>query len=107
MKAYSLGKIAVTTAGTPVQVTSDATIMASAIRIQAVPANTGAMHVGVAALVKATGVGVVASLAIPGAGQPAAVELATGDGCNSLRLADYWVDAAVNAEGVYVAYWVR
>lgn len=107
MRAYSLGKIAPVTAGTPVQATADGTIRVARVRFQAVAGNTGVAFVGVSGLVKATLVGAIASLAIPGSGQPPAVEIHSGDGTNALQLSDYWVDANVNAEGVVVSYWVR
>jgi hypothetical protein len=107
MQAKSLGAIKTTTAGTPVQVTADATIKAARIRFQAIQGNTGKVFLGVASLNKGTFANAIAEFAIPGSAQPPDVTIDSVDGSNSLVLAEYWVDSNVNAEGFIVSYWVR
>lgn len=107
MQARSLGKVSVPSAGTPRQVVTDGGLVVARIRIQAVQANTGKVFIGVAGMDKTTFAGCIAEFAIPGSDQPSAFEVASEDGTNALRLADYFVDAAVNGEGVIVSYWIR
>ena len=80
----------------------------SRIRIEALNSNTGLIYVGVAGMVKATMVKVIATIAAPG-GNPIVNALefdALAFGANNYRLQDYWIDAAVNGEGVIRTVWV-
>jgi hypothetical protein len=111
MKAYSLGKIAVPTPGTPVRVTTDNSLLVSRIVFTAVAAAndqvaTGWVSIGLANFVRTTGVGLITTLRPPGAGlQHGRIEIAETE--NSIQLSDYWVDASVAGEGAIVAYWLR
>jgi hypothetical protein len=108
MKVVALGKVTVTAAGTPQPVTATPTPI-SRVRFSAIndaSPNTGKVWVGLSALVKATGVGVLDVLPIPAASHwrsPAVEfefeEFYRGD------LADFYLDSAVNGEGVFVTYW--
>lgn len=105
---HSLGKITVTTAGTPVQVTGSKTLARSAI-IFADPSNTGKIWIGLSTLVKGTRVGLLGLLVAPsssnvpswsltpyvvdGRGQQATIDLST-----------IYLDSDVNGEGAVVAY---
>lgn len=102
MPISSIGKVTVSTAGTPVQVTSTITDC-QAISIQALAANTGKIYVGLKNMNKTTLVGVVAVLAVPttniipsfNAYQP---QIA------GLNADAFYVDADVSSEGVLVAF---
>jgi len=59
LQPRSLGKIAVTTPGTPLRVTSDTSIRAHRIRFAVVVGETGRVFLGVEGMNKATGTGVV------------------------------------------------
>src|SRR5688572_2034895 len=112
------GSRVVAAAGTPVPLFTVAELPRAAagvwparvsrIYIEALNSNTGFIYLGVSTLNKATGAGVIATLAAP-AGGPAVFyfnfeQLAPG--ANNYRLQDYWIDAAVNGEGVLRTVWV-
>src|SRR5690349_18161185 len=99
----ALGKIAVATPGTAVQITSTPTPCAK-IRIEAPIANTHLAWVGTAGLVGSTSTHVIAQLP-NGATPPAAIEIESSEGRNTLDLADYWLDVTTAAEGALVTYW--
>jgi hypothetical protein len=102
MTVLPLGKIAVTTAGTPVPVTATKTLC-NQIVVSVLAANTGKTYFGTAALVKSTFVGVVVQFLIPPAtGAAATFILRPEEGGNQLNAADFWVDADVNGEGLLV-----
>ena len=104
MIVKSLGKIAPATAGTPVQCTTDRTIAAKVIFVSQVPATTGATYFGRSGMVKSTLVGVIKAFLPPGASGFTDTLQIESDGGNPLSLADYWVDAANNSEGLIIAY---
>lgn len=113
---FSLGKIVVVAAGTPVKITfnfDSATPPASKttedpqndlyvnkIFVQALPGNTGNLYVGMktpsVAFNKTTGVGVLAVLA---AGQSESITNPVGK--NTYRAGNFVFDADVNGEGGY------
>lgn len=107
MTFFSLGKIPVPTPGTRVRVTSDESIAAARIQIAVDPANTGKCYVGSSTLNKTTLAGCVRVFTAPGDGpQDGLLVPPMPGGGNVHRLADYYVDADVAAEGLLVAYWV-
>jgi len=108
MQALPQGKIAVTTAGTPVQLPA-LSGGACRIRIANIIGETGHIYVGKAALVKATFVNVIADLWPTGAGGAKAdvLEMESEEGADTLHPEDYWLDAGVSGEGALVTYWVR
>jgi hypothetical protein len=101
----ALGKVTVTTPGTPVPITAilppDLTPPAvHAVLLQALPGNTGAVYVGSAALNKATLAGVYMVLAIPTTNSVpsfSAVHNLLGQG---IQLNDLLIDADVAGGGV-------
>lgn len=101
MKITSLGKVAVTTAGTPVQVTANA-IRAALLRIELVPGNTGDIHVGLSTLNKTSGAGVVAVLTKAQADRWV-YELCSEDG-NSIEVSKFYLDSGTNGDAAYVSY---
>jgi len=109
MIARPLGLIRVPTPGTPVPVTTDTTLFASQILFRTVPGATKPTYVGVAGMNKSAAgmVGVIAALAEPTAGgaqDGQAIPSSPYQWGNSLRLADYYVDADQANEGVLVTY---
>lgn len=102
---FAVGKKVVTTAGTPVQLaTQQQGQTYQRIRIQAEHDNTGRIYVGTAGMVVATGVNVLGVIAIPAA---TGVDIPYFDFGNyqglGVKLADIWIDATVNGDGVFVA----
>jgi hypothetical protein len=107
MQATALGKIAVPTPGTPVQV-SATSIKAAKIRFEAALSNAHVTWVGGAGMVGSTLTRVMKQLQIPAAGAPAdSIELLTEPGETQLDLSDYWIDANTATEGVLVTFWQR
>lgn len=101
----ALGKIAVPTPGTAVQL-SPATLPCAKIRIEAAPANAHTAWVGTAGLVGSTLTKAIHQFQIPAAGSPAdAIEFESQEGKNTLDLSDYWIDANTATEGALVTYW--
>jgi len=110
MALHALGKVTVTTAGTPVIATTNATaptdrLGANAILIEAWWANAGKIYIcDRSNPVVATGVGVIAVLApcttnfIPSFS--ATLPYASG----GLSVNDIWIDAETSADGVLVSY---
>lgn len=80
------GQKVVTTAGTPVKVTTSTRKMSIGARVRALAANTGKIYVGFSnAVSSSTGYQL-------SAGESVLVEVRTADGL--------WIDSSVNAEGV-------
>lgn len=103
MNVVPLGRITVTSAGTPVRATATAT-PCFAVIFTPVAGNAGATHVGISTLVKSTGVGVIKTLLKPGAtGVSDELRITAPEG-NLLNAADYYVDADTSADAVLVSY---
>lgn len=79
------------------------------IRVEALNANTGLIYIGVKGMVKATGVGVLFTLAAPGGNPIVNAEYFSRyfDGTNRFRLQDYWIDADTTGEGVRRTVWIN
>ena len=108
MNVNSLGRVNVATPGTPVPLTTNPTLTASKLFVQAVPGLTGKTYLGAAAMTKATLAGVTRVLSPNSAGGPSEnFFLEAQDGDNSIRLAEYAVDADVAGEGLLVTYWTE
>jgi hypothetical protein len=105
MQPTFLGKITVASAGTPVPLSTDATIRACTILVATIPGLTGNVYFGGAALNQSTLAGVMIKFNAPAVlGQPDYFILQTQDGRNSLRVSDYFIDASVSGEGALVTY---
>ena len=102
MPVQSLGKITVTTAGTPVQINST-NIPCQAISIQALSSNAGKVYVGLSGMSKTTLIGNLAVLAVP-SGAIIPSFSASVDSANGLNVSQYWIDVDNSGEGVLVAY---
>lgn len=103
-----IGTLAVV-AGTRVRLTSGETDPAKAypcqaVRIVALPANTGAVKVGDATLVASTDVGVATSLVKCAATGPISEAVFQANGPqNAISLADFYIDGASSGDKVYVS----
>ncbi len=108
MIVNSLGRVNVATPGTPIPLTTNPTITASKVFVQAVPGLTGKTYLGGPAMTKATLAGVTRVLSPNPTGGPSEnFFLEAQDGANSICLAEYAVDADVAGEGLLVTYWTE
>ena len=100
------GRVNVTTPGTPVPLTTDPSVTASKLFFQVIPGLTGKTYVGIPGMAKGTLTG-VARILWPnqsgGFSETFCIE--AQDGCDSIRLKDYAIDADVAGEGLLVTYW--
>jgi hypothetical protein len=108
MQINTLGRVNVATPGTPVPLTTNATITASKVFFQVIPGLTGKTYVGIPSMTKATLAG-VARVLWPNAsgGFSENFWVVSQDGTNSIRLDEYAVDADVAGEGLLVTYWTE
>ena len=106
LQPRSFGKIAVSTPGTPVRVTSDTAIRAHRMRFAVAIGEVGRVFLGVQGMTKAAGAGVVKEFWPTGAGGGVADELVIESAVGELRPSDYYVDANAAGEGLIVAYWI-
>jgi hypothetical protein len=100
------GRINVPVPGTPVPLTTDLSIIASKVFFQVIPGLTGKTYIGTPSMAKGTLAG-VARILSPNTtgGFSESFFIETQDGRDSLRLADFAVDADVANEGLLVTYW--
>lgn len=96
------GQIKVVTPGTPIQATANLTnptarLGAQSVTFQAAPGNAGITYIGLGpAMVRATGVGVLASLAKPSNGTTGPFDRVMFNiqaGANGFNASDFWIDA--------------
>jgi hypothetical protein len=103
-----LGRVNVPVPGTPVPLTTNHALTASKLFVQVIPGLTGKTYLGSATLTKATLAGVTRVLAPNSAsGFSENFFLESQDGTNSIRLAQYSLDADVAGEGLLVTYWTE
>lgn len=107
----SIGKVTVTTAGTPVRLTVGQSVPGTriachAIMIQQLPGQTGRIIVGKSGMNSTTYAGCLAILATPTANLLPAANAGIADIPNGFNLADYWLDSTVNGEAALVSYLV-
>lgn len=96
--------VTVTTAGTPVALTSDVAISCNSFMVKQFYGNAaGSGYVGVSGLVKASGVNVIYDLTVATA---SFVSPGSQPGSNIHRLADYFLDCDVSGMKFLVTYWV-
>lgn len=104
----SLGRVNVSVPGTPVPLTTNSTITASKLFVQAIPGLTGKTYLGAPTMAKATLVGVTRILAPnPTGGASESFFLESQDCENGIRLKDYAIDADNAGEGLLVTYWTE
>ncbi len=106
MTINCMGRINVSAPGTPVPLTADLTVTASKVFFQVIPGLTGKTYIGMPSMTKGTLAG-VARVLWPNTtgGFSETFYIETQDGRDSIRLADYAVDADVAGEGLLVTYW--
>jgi hypothetical protein len=106
MTINCLGRINVPAPGTPVPLTTDHTVTAAKVFFQVIPGLTGKTYVGTPSMTKGTLAG-TARILWPNStgGFSETFYIETQDGRDSIRLADYAVDADVAGEGLLVTYW--
>ncbi len=104
----TLGRVNVSTPGTPVPLSTNPAATASKLFVQVIPGLTGKTYLGSATMTKAT-LGGVARILWPNSGGGFSENfcLESQDGTNSIRLKDYAVDADVAGEGLLVTYWTE
>ena len=103
MQPFSM-VVTVPTAGTPVQLTTDNSIVCVSLLIKALASNAGpTVYVGRAANFNATS-GADLIVDINGVNQSFLVQ--ASDGCNRIVPSQYWVGAANSGDKLLVTYWV-
>ncbi len=108
MNINPLGPVVVPTPGLPVPLTTNPKLTASKVLFQAIPGLTGKTYAGLPTMVKSTLAGVARVLAPnPTGGFSETLYIESQDGDNSIRLAEYAVDADVAGEGLLVTYWAE
>ncbi len=108
MHLNAMGRVNVATPGTPVPLTTNTTLTASKLFFQVIPGLTGKTYIGTPSMTKGSLAGVTRVL-WPNAsgGFSENFMLQSQDGANSIRLAEYAVDADVAGEGLLVTYWTE
>jgi hypothetical protein len=102
MALEALGKVTVTSAGTPVRVTATRT-GAQSIMVQAWHNNTGKIWVGTSASMNTTtGAGVLAMIPAPVAGTIPNASFSIPLAPSGINAADIWIDADTNGEACIV-----
>lgn len=110
-----LGKVVVTTAGTPEKATKNGFpsppgggaplgstaegLRCQSMQFQALPTNGGLIYIGDSTMNVSTGVGIHCFLTAAGERQSFSVPMAA----NALHAEQFYLDAAVSGEGVYVS----
>ena len=108
MTINTLGRVNVTTPGTPLSLTSNLSLTANKLFFQVIPGLTGKTYVGTKALTKSTLAG-VARILWPNSsgGFSETFSIESQDGNNSIRLCEYAIDADVAGEGLLISYWTE
>jgi|SRR5579863_1156162 len=105
MQPTFLGVVTVASAGTPVPLSTDPALAACAILVATIPDLTGNIYFGGVNLNQTTLAGVMIKFNPPSsAGMPDHFLLQSEDAKNSLRVSDYWLDAAVSGAGALITY---
>lgn len=109
MAVHSLGKVTVSSPGSPVQATvnqasPNTRIPCYALMFQALPTNSGKVYVGLASMNKSTLAQCLAVLPIPGTTSAAAYSIAAPNVPGAFNMADFFIDADSAQDGVLVTY---
>lgn len=105
LSPVSLGRVNVTTSGTPVQLSS-VPLTCSRIHFSVIAGLTGKVYLGTSAVNHSTLAGVIKEFwPNQSGGVDDSYELNCGTDGNLLNLQDYWLDVAVSGEGLIVSYW--
>jgi len=108
MTHTSLGRVNVSTPGTPVSLSSNPTQRVAKLFFQVVPGLTGKAYIGSPGMNKSTLSGVCRVL-WPNAtgGVSDQFFLETQDGADTIPLAEYVIDVDVAGEGLLISYWTE
>jgi hypothetical protein len=108
MTQTSLGRVNVSTPGTPVRLSTDPTQRVSKLFFQVIPGLTGKAYIGKPGMNKSTMSG-VSRILWPNAsgGLSDQFFLETQDGADSIPLSDYAIDVDTAGEGLLVSYWTE
>lgn len=92
--------ILITGVASPVQLSTDSSIMVQSLYVQAAHSNLAKAFIGVASINKTTFAGVTKAM-------DAKEDFAFADpmGANRIQLSDYWIDFATVGEKAMVTYW--
>jgi hypothetical protein len=108
MTHTSLGRVSVSTPGTPVALSTDPTKHVSKLFVQVIPGLTGKCYLGNPTMQKSTLAGVSRVLwPNPTGGVSDQFFLEAQDGKDSIPLSEYAVDVDVPGEGLLVTYWTE
>jgi hypothetical protein len=108
MTVTSLGRLNVTTPGTPVPVSTDPTVRAAKIYFQVLPGLTGKGYIGKKGMVRASLTNVIRVLAPnPTGGLSDSFFLESQQDADVLNLSEYYIDMDVAAEGLLISYWTE
>jgi hypothetical protein len=103
-----MGKVSVSTPGTPVPLSTNLTQNVSKLFLQVIPGLTGKCYIGKPGMYKSTLAGVSRILwPNPTGGFSDQFFLETQDGRDSIPLAEYAIDVDVASEGLLVTYWTE
>jgi hypothetical protein len=105
MQPIFLGKVTVASAGTPVPLSPDPTLRASAILVATIPGLTGNVYLGGAGLDQNVLAHVMIKFNAPSVfGPPDSILVEDRGGHNALHVSEYYLDASVSGEGALVTY---
>jgi hypothetical protein len=107
MTVTTMGRVNVTTPGTPVPLSTDPNKAVSKIFVQVIPGLTGKGYIGRSNLNRTTLSGVMRVLWPNTAGGFSDAFALSTSGENSLLLSEYFVDMDVAGEGLLISYWTE
>ena len=108
MTLTSMGRVNVSTPGTPVPLSTNPTQLVSKLFLQVIPGLTGKTYLGKPGMNKTTLAGVSRILWPNATGGPSdQFLLEAQDGTDSIPLAQYAIDVDVAGEGLLVTYWTE
>jgi len=108
MTQTSMGRVNVSTPGTPVPLSTNPTQRVSKLFVQVIPGLTGKAYLGSPGMSKSTLAG-ISRILWPNASGGISDQffLQTQDGRDSIPLSQYAIDVDVAGEGLLVTYWTE
>lgn len=108
MTATAMGRVNVTTPGSPVPLSTDPAIKASKIFFQVIPGMSSKAYVGKRGMNRQTLSRVIRVMwPNPTGGICDQFLIEASDETNSISLSEYYLDMDVAGEGVLITYWTR
>jgi hypothetical protein len=106
MTLTSLGRVNVTSPGTPVALSTDPKLRVTKLFFQSVPGLTGKCYIGTPGMSRSS-LSHVARVLVPATNSAIAdqFQISSEDGRDGLYLNQYVIDADVAGEGLLVSYW--